>query len=250
MLEIADHGAVRELKLARPPANALDPGLVAALTRALKDAAEEADAVVVSGREGMFCAGLDVPALLTLDRNGMSGFWQAFFRLLEAIGRSPVPVAFAITGHSPAGGAVLALFGDYRVMTRGNFKIGLNEVQVGLVVPTVIQQALVRLVGPHKAERLMVAGEMVGPERAFELGMVDELADQPADAVATAVAWCEKHLALPRGAMSETRRVIRSDLTSLFDDFSELGIEGFVNRWFSDETQQTLHGLVAQLKKK
>jgi enoyl-CoA hydratase/carnithine racemase len=250
MLETIDHGAIRELKLARPPVNALNPELVEMLTEALKDAAESADAIVVSGREGMFSAGLDVPTLLELDRNGMSRFWQAFFRLLEAIASSPVPVAFAITGHSPAGGAVLALFGDYRVMSRGEFKIGLNEVRVGLVVPTVIQRALVRLTGAHKAERLMVAGELIGPEQAFGLGMIDALEDNPEAVVNAAIAWCEKHLALPRSAMLETRRAARSELVALFDDFSELGIEIFVTRWFSEETQNTLRALVAQLKKK
>jgi enoyl-CoA hydratase/carnithine racemase len=250
MLETIDHGAIRELKLARPPVNALNPELVEMLTEALKDAAESADAIVVSGREGMFSAGLDVPTLLELDRNGMSRFWQAFFRLLEAIASSPVPVAFAITGHSPAGGAVLALFGDYRVMSRGEFKIGLNEVRVGLVVPTVIQRALVRLTGAHKAERLMVAGELIGPEQAFGLGMIDALEDNPEAVVNAAIAWCEKHLALPRSAMLETRWAARSELVALFDDFSELGIEIFVTRWFSEETQNTLRALVAQLKKK
>src|SRR6185503_7929283 len=139
--------------------------------------AKGARAIVVSGRSGLFSAGLDVPALLALDRAGMMAFWKDFIGLLAAIGRCPVPTVAAITGHSPAGGAVLSIFCDYRIMARGEYRIGLNEVQVGLAVPAVIQAAMRRLVGPHRAERLMVAGAMVDSEEALRVGLVDELAD-------------------------------------------------------------------------
>ena len=68
MLNITDHGPVREIRLDRPPVNALNPELVNQFTDALNQAAGECDAVILSGREGMFSAGLDVPALLQLDR--------------------------------------------------------------------------------------------------------------------------------------------------------------------------------------
>ena len=72
MLEITDHGPVREIRLNRPPVNALNPDLVALLTEQLNTAGDAADAVIVSGRAGMFSAGLDIPALLPLDRAGIS----------------------------------------------------------------------------------------------------------------------------------------------------------------------------------
>ena len=169
MLEIIDHGMVREIKLARPPANALSVDLVEKLIRTLATAGEEADAVVVSGLPGMFSAGLDVPQLLQFERSDISRFWQIFLRLLKTIADMPVPTAFAMTGHAPAGGIVMAIFGDYRIMPQGNFKTGLNEVQVGLVVSPPIHEALVRAVGPHTAERILVAGEMMESEKALRL---------------------------------------------------------------------------------
>jgi len=250
MLETIDHGRVRELKLARPPANALNSGLIQAITDALQDAAETADAVVVSGREGMFSAGLDIPEMIEFDRDQVSRFWQSFLRMLRTIAHMPVPVAFALTGHAPAGGIVMALFGDYRIMPRGDFKTGLNEVQVGLVVPVVIHRALVRAVGAHTAERILVAGEMMSGERAYAIGLVDEMVDMPDDAVARAIAWCEQHLALPGPAMLTTRELARADLHALFADSSELGVEKFVNIWFNESTHKTLRGLVERLQKK
>ena len=81
MLEKIDHGNVRELRLARPPVNALNPELVQKLIQALKQATVECDAVVLSGRDGLFSAGLDVPELIHLNRQGLSDFWSSFFQL-------------------------------------------------------------------------------------------------------------------------------------------------------------------------
>lgn len=250
MLEAIRHDAVVELRLDRPPVNALDPGLVSALRIAITEApAKGARAIVLSGRSGLFSAGLDVPVLLALDRTSMASFWNEFIGLLGAIGRCPVPTVAAITGHSPAGGAVLSIFCDYRVMARGPFRIGLNEVQVGLAVPAVIQATLRRLVGPHRAERLMVAGAMIESEEALRVGFVDELAD--VDHVVTrAIEFCRHLLALPPESMAETRRMARADLHAQLDAAQAHTDEEFLGRWFSDESQNTLKALVAKLKAK
>ena len=250
MLDITDHGRIREISLSRPPANAMNPDLIALLIEKLNQAARAADAVVISGRPGMFSAGLDIPVLLHLDRNGLSRFWQSFLELLRTIATMPVPTVFALTGHAPAGGIVIAMFGDYRIMTGGNFKTGLNEVQVGLVVSPVIQQALVRLVGPHPAEKILVPGALLSPDQALDMGLVDELEDTPESTVERAIAWCDNLLGLPRSAMSFTREMSRRDLHRLFDEASEFGVEVFVDMWFSETTQSTLHALVERLKKK
>jgi len=250
MLETIDHGSIRELNLARPPANALNQEIVLTLTQSLLEAGQSAQAVVVSGRPGMFSAGLDIPEMIEYDRDQLSRSWQSFLNLLKTIAQMPVPTAFAITGHAPAGGIVMALYGDYRIMPREGFKTGLNEVQVGLVVPSVIHSALVRTVGAHTAERILVAGEMMNSERAHAIGLVDELVDQPEDTVIRALEWCEQHLALPGLAMQTTRAMARADLHALFDDDSELGVEKFVNIWFSESTRNTLKGLVARLQNK
>ena len=251
MLEKIDHDdGIVELRLNRPPVNALNPELVRYLDNALAEAHRgDARALVLSGRPGLFSAGLDVPELLELDEAGMSAFWQDFFGLLERIARSDIPVVSALTGHSPAGGTVIAMFADYRVQAEGDFRLGLNEVQVGLVVPPVIHQALVRLIGPYPAERHLVAGEMIPSAEALEVGLVDELA--PADQVVErAVTWCRNLLQLPGHAMQGTRELCRADLAALFDDEDALDVSRFVEGWFAEPTQATLRVLVERLKQK
>lgn len=255
MLETIRHDAILELRLARPPVNALDPHLVHRLRTEVEAApATGARGVVLSASPGMFSAGLDVPALLKLDRDGLMAFWKDFFGLCAALGSSPIPIAAAVTGHSPAGGAVLSIFCDYRVMARSAdpakpFRIGLNEVQVGLPVPESIQCALRRLVGTYRAERLMVAGAMVDSEQALKIGFVDELAESE-QVVPRALAWMRDLLKLPPQAMSTTRLLARSDLIAVFADPTKLSVEEFADGWFGAETQATLKALVEKLKGK
>jgi len=250
MIQTLDHGDVRELRLDRPPANALSPELIATLRDAVESApGAGARALVLSGSPGMFSGGLDVPYLITLDRPAILDTWRDFYCLLRSLAASPIPIAAAITGHSPAGGAVLAIFCDSRIMAEGDFKIGLNEVQVGIPMPPAIYQGLRRLVGLRQAERLCVGGQLFSPAEALRLGLVDELA--PLERVVErAVEWCRSLLALPPGAMAATRRLVRSGLASYFAEGNEEELAGLVDQWFSDETQGALRGLVERLKKK
>src|SRR5579885_1114821 len=251
MLDRIEHAnGIRELRLARPPVNALNPDLVRALHQAVEEAPREgAQALVISGSSGIFSAGLDVPFLLTLDRAGMREFWSEFLGMCAALARSPIPIVAAITGSSPAGGAVIALFCDFRVMAHGTYRIGLNEVQVGLTVPDVIRVALTRLLGANRAERLLVQGAMLESEVALRASLVDELADVD-HVIARALNWLEELLKLPRHAMLSTRALARADLAALFADPSALPVDTLVEMWFAPEAQNTLRAMVERLRSK
>ena len=249
MIITTNHGAVRVLQLNRPPANALSPELIVALKEAVEAApGEGARALVLSGLPGMFSAGLDIPLLVTLDDAAMARTWRDFYGLMRALACSPIPVAAAITGHGPAGGTVLALFCDWRCMAEGNWKMGFNEVQVGIPLPPVILSALRRQAGARQAERLGTGGLVISGAEAAKLGLVDELV--PLEGVVTrAVEWCEGLLALPERAMSTTRRRARADLAGLFDHI-EAELEDVIAHWWSEEAQTVLRALAAKLAEK
>ena len=250
MIEVTDHGAVREVRLARPPANALNPELLRHLVAALDAAvAGGARAIVISGRPGMFTGGLDVPELLQLDRGQMLDAWKVFFDVQARLAASPLPVVAAITGHSPAGGAVLSLYCDYRVMADGPFKIGLNEVQVGLCPGPVIYAVLRRLVGPRHADQLVSAGALLTPPEALEVGLVDRIVPEN-EVVPVAVAWAQSLISLPPEAVAATRRFARRDLIELVNALGPADYETMNAAWFSDETRRTMRALVERLKKR
>jgi 3,2-trans-enoyl-CoA isomerase len=244
MLEIQEHEVrIRELRLARPPVNALNLELLRALTTAIAAAKDDA-ALIVSGQLGLFTAGLDVRSMLELDREAVSQVFAELWRVQRAIAFSPVPVIFALTGHSPAGGTVLAIHGDYRIMALGEFKLGLNEVQVGLLPGGPIHGAFRRLVGGH-ATQLLSRGALVDPATALRVGLVDELCE-PVRVAARALEVAREYCALPRDPMLRTRALARKDLHDLFGnpghaliqerEFAKMGVDLF----FVPATQERL----------
>ena len=250
MIETSVHGLVHQIRLARPPVNALNPelcdGIIAALQQAIAGGAQ---GIVLAGGQKVFSAGLDVPHLLSLgeDHAALTDAWTRFFRAAQALAESPVPLVAAMAGHAPAGGCVLALCCDYRVMAEGPFRIGLNETQVGLVAPDGIQALMARVVGPHRAERLLVAGAMVESAEALRIGLVDELA--AIDAVETrARLWLEDLLQLPREPMLATRRIARRDILGALAP-ERIDLPSFVGRWTHPDTQAGLRAMLARIGK-
>ena len=250
MIKTIEHGPIRELRLDRPPVNALSPELIVALKKAIQVAPDEgACALIFSGASGRFSGGLDVPLLLGLERSAMADLWREFYGLLATIAGSVVPIVAAITGHAPAGGTVLVLFCDWRVMAEGDYKVGLNEVQIGLPLPPLILRGLQRLVGFRHAERLAVGGELLSSRDAAQLGLVDELAP-PEQVTPRALEWCQRMVALPAEAMNSTRRAARADMAALFETNLEPELQHVMETWCSPSTQATLHALAARLGKK
>lgn len=255
MIELQPHGDILEIRLARPPVNALDREILDQLVDAVQAAsAQGAHGIVLSGSEKVFSGGLDVPFLMTLGRDELFACWSRFFDAARAIAKSPLPVAAAITGHAPAGGCVLALCCDRRVMASSPdpgkpYRIGLNETQVGLAVPDAIQYLLRRAVGTRVAEQLVVPGTMVDTAQALALGLVDEIATDAADSVDRAQRWLQSLAALPWTPLLATRRIARADIAAALDAFGERELNGFVEGWYSHDTQAALQALMARLKK-
>ncbi len=250
LVETLVHGHVTELRLARAPVNALNPELCDALTSALATAlANGAQGIVLSGGPKVFSAGLDVPFLLSLgdDQAALLSAWEAFFGAARALIACPVPVVAAMAGHAPAGGCVLALCCDYRIMAEGPFRIGLNETQVGLAAPEGIQSLMARVVGPHRAERLLVAGAMPDAAEALRIGLVDELTNIDEVAIRARV-WLEELLQLPRKPMLETRRIARRDAVATLQP-ERIDLPRFVAAWMEPDTQAGLRAMLARIGK-
>ena len=250
LIETTRHGDIHVLRMARPPVNALDPALCRALTAAIADAlAEGAQGLVLAGGQKVFSAGLDVPHLLSLGEDGdaLLGAWTDFFEAARALLGAAVPVVAAMAGHAPAGGCVLALCCDYRILAEGPYRIGLNETQVGLVAPEGIQALMARAVGPHRAERLLVAGAMPDAAEALRIGLVDELTG--IDDVATrARVWLDELLLLPRKPMLETRRIARAAVIDCLRD-ERIELSKFVSGWMEPDTQAALRAMLARIGK-
>jgi enoyl-CoA hydratase/carnithine racemase len=141
---------------------------------------------------------------------------------------------------------VLAVHCDYRVAVAGSFKIGFNEVRVGLPVPRTILLALERLVGGRWAAQLASQGLLLSPEQAREIGLVDELAE-PDAVVQQALAWAQQTISLPPIAMNRTRLLAKDKFLQELRAADDADVA--TDYWFSKETQAAMQRLVENLRK-
>ena len=142
---------------------------------------------------------------------------------------------------------VLAIACDHRVMAEGRYKIGLNEVAVGLAVPSWLTGVYAGLLGRRVAERALQLGEMMSPERALEVGLVDEIA--PVEQVfERSVAELQLRLGVPDGARRITKAALRAGASAAIDHDREHHMDALLDVWFSDECRSVMAALIQRLK--
>ncbi|MEE8391251.1 MAG: enoyl-CoA hydratase/isomerase family protein [Anaerolineae bacterium] len=125
------------VKLNRPVTNALNLQLVDELTETLQNVRHDANVhslVLGSSNEKFFSIGFDIPQLFELDRESFTKFYQAFNRVCLDLYTLPKPTVAAIPGHAIAGGCILALCCDYRLIAQGRKLMGLNEIKLGVPI--------------------------------------------------------------------------------------------------------------------
>ena len=240
MIEVIDREDVRTLVLNRPPVNALDDRLLEALAAELRRAPRDgARGLVLTGAGRLFSAGLDVRHVLSLSTDELLAFVRLFFGVLSVLAESPLPVVAAINGASPAGGAVLSLACDWRVMVRGEARIGVNEVRVGLFPGAMIHGLLQRVVGARHAASLLSGGLLLTPEDALAVGLVDALCEA-GELTDVAGRWLRQHLDLPSAAFAATRALVRRDLHALLRSVDDEQLRALVTTWSTDEARAAL----------
>ncbi len=220
-------GSVAVIRLDDGKANAISHDVVEAIHEALDRAEGEARAVVIAGREGRFSAGFHLPTM-TAGTEEMQGLVTAGAELLVRLYLFPMPVVVACTGHALAAGALVLLVGDVRVGTAGEFKIGLNEVAIGMQLPVfAVELARDRLLATPFTAATMGAG-IYDPVEAAAAGYLDRVV--AADEVfAAATAEAARLSELRTGAYAETKVRARSTtadfvLSTLAEDLAQIEV--------------------------
>lgn len=165
MFQVTPHGEkVALLRMDDGKVNAIGPDFLAQFARAWGEATREGRAVVLAGNAKAFCAGLDLKRLPSLDRAEMIAFARGFNALFRDVLSYERPVVAAVDGPAMAGGAILALSSDFRLVGPGA-KLGVTEVPVGIPFPAPVA-ALVRarLPAPEHAPALLRGAVRAGEE--------------------------------------------------------------------------------------
>jgi|SRR6266446_1953466 len=176
MVELVRDGGVARIFLNRPQkVNALDSRMLDELAACLEGLADEQAlrVVVLAGRGRAFCGGADVNELASLDPRSAREFILRIHRACDAIRRLPVPVVAQLHGTVIGGGLELAASCDLRIAAHGT-RFAMPEVRLG--IPSVVEAALLpRLVGSGRAAWLVLTGEAIDAQRAYEWGLVEKL---------------------------------------------------------------------------
>lgn len=190
--------------------NVVSPRMIQSLGLALDRARTDQAAVVLAGRDGAFSAGFDRSVLMGGDAAASLDMLIGGFKLAERLLSFPRPVVIACTGHSLAMGAFLMLTADYRVGVHGAFKIGANEVAIGLPMPRFGVEICKLRLAPTYLQRSVINAEIYDPEQAVAAGFLDRLAST-ADVQSAAHHVASELAKLPPHAFAFTKQRVREE---------------------------------------
>ncbi len=168
-------------------ANAMDAAFFAGLDRAMDEAeASRCRGLVFAGRPGFFSGGLNVKTLPTLDPGQLKQLHRSFAHTMARAALLPVPTVAACAGHAVAGGFILALACDLRLVEEGPFRLQMNEVLIGIALPSWVLAIAQAVVPPQRHAEVLLHGKAYAPREAVAAGFFDELAMPGSDLVALA----------------------------------------------------------------
>jgi enoyl-CoA hydratase len=250
-IRIERRGPLAVVRLDKGRGNAIDEPLAEALAAA----AEELDAddavrgvLLASAHPKLFCPGLDLVALVDYDREAMRRFFVRFEEGMIGLYALRKPVVAAVAGAAVAGGCILALTADHRVIREGS-PIGLNEVRVGVPLPWWVLTMLRASTTPAALTEVALLGRNFTDEEAREIGLVHEVL--PAEGFEeAALARLEELASRDPAAIGTTKAWLRH---SALEEMRAGGPERrgvFLDAWFSDSAQERIRETVASITRR
>lgn len=239
------------ITLNRGKSNSLNREMITELTDMLNniEADEHIGGVIITGKENFFSAGLDLIELYNYNEEEAKSFWHLFLHFVAKITAFRKPLIAAINGHSPAGGCIIALASDARIMAEGRYIIGLNEVPVGIIVPNSIFELYAFWLGKATATRSLLEGKLFRPEEALAIGLVDELVKQ--ESILTAAERkARTYMAFEGHTWSQSKLNIRRSLIESTGSDQSADLEIMLKQWWSPGTRAILKTIIDGLQKK
>ena len=249
-LDLVRSDGLLVIRMARPKANALNRQMLQELRQAFGAAASDGSVrgvLLASAVPGIFSAGFDAREIFPFAAAEIKEFFGGFLQLTHAMLDLPKPVVAAIEGHAMAGGAILALACDLRVMAEGEYGFALNEINLGLVISTGLLQMAVGAVGGSAARELILEGAAIGPQRAHAVGLARELAPG-GQSFARAEAHARALMDKPPQAFAAVKRLFR-DALIVPADYEMQSLDPFVEHWMSAESRERRDRLAASFRK-
>jgi 3,2-trans-enoyl-CoA isomerase len=241
MIELVREGEIAILTLARGKVNALNEPLVEQLGKSLGHLASDREirTVIVTGQGKFFSFGFDIPEFLAYSKNSFTRYIAKFCSLYTSMFLFPKPLIAALNGHTVAGGCMLAIACDYRVMASGKSKISLNEITFGSTLPAGCVEMLRYWIGFGKAQEVLYSGAMYSAEEALGLGLVDKVC--PPEELLDAARKVAKDFAQKDGAAFKSiKGLLRGPVAQEMTKREKDAVPEFVDIWYSETTWSKL----------
>jgi len=248
-IQITINKRIAVITLDRGRSNPINHQMIKELAACMSDLEndDQVGGVILTGKPGFFSSGVDLMEAYDYDQQQSREFWADFFTLQTTLISFKKPMVAAITGHSPAGGCVLAICCDYRVMAEGEYIIGLNEIPVGIIVPEGIFKVYAFWIGKHKAYQFLLEGKLVNVNEALKIGLIDEVC--PAEnLMIQAEKKVRTYMQFNPVTWSQSKLNLRQKLISGGDTDQNTTLDQMQAQWWAPETRANLEMIIQNLK--
>ena len=236
MIEREDRDAVTIVRMARGKGNALNVELLAAISQVLDEIERSAiRAAVITGQGSVFGAGVDLTELIQGGPQYVRRFIPQMVDVFKRLATFPKPLVAAVNGHAIAGGAILMLACDQRLLARGPARLGLAEIQVGVLFPAWALEIARFATPPEHFPTLICTGRTWQGEEALTRGLVDELVDAD-DLLDRACQVASEMGAIPTATFAATKQAVRRPLVETAERQAKLTDAAVIEDWCSSET--------------
>jgi 3,2-trans-enoyl-CoA isomerase len=250
-VSVDETNGIAVLSMNKKPVNSLNLEMLTELTITLEKLESDDKCnglVITSALPKIFSAGLDINELYQPKPGKLAEFWRALQDFWIKLYVSPLATAAAINGHSPAGGCLMAMSCDYRVMASGNYAIGLNETLLGIVAPFWFIDTMRNVIGQRHTERALQLGLMIPSNEALKIGLVDSLVDE-SEVVNAAKKELANWLKVPGFARQLTKSQMRKPTVERLLARRDQEIENIQEFLTKDSIQKGLGRYIESLKK-
>ena len=190
-------------------ANAMGPEMIKELNEAMDKAEEESRALLITGRPGLLSGGFDLTVIRSGDNDAIRSMVKSGAKLLMRIYGFPKPIVMATSGHGVALGGFLLLAADYRFGASGDFKIGLNEVAIGMTLPPFALMLAKARISNQFLTNSAINANMFNPETAKLAGFLDEVSN-PSELLSNSIDKTKELATLDLSAFKQTKNDFRS----------------------------------------
>ena len=238
------------IELNQGKVNTLNSGLITDMRTAFREAKtdERVKGVILMGKPGIFSAGLDLIEMYNLERSELNAFIVNFENMYADMAQFPKPFICGISGHSPAGGCVMAITADHRIMAEGDtYTIGLNEVAVNIQISPEIVKGYAFWIGDGKAHKYLMDSKLLSVKEAFDCGLVDEVCPIE-DVLLRAEKKMQEYLKADEEVFVKTKAITRQSWLQVFGEKDEeFRLKAFNAHWWKPETRTRLKGFLEAL---